>query len=140
MRSASTSGHDVMIRARALSKRYRLGGQRTLAESLQDLILGRDSKNEIWAVKDATFDIARGDRIGLIGRNGAGKSTLLKILTRITKPTAGSAEIYGRVGSLLEVGTGFHPELSGRQNIFLNGAILGMTSSEIKRQLDGIIA
>jgi lipopolysaccharide transport system ATP-binding protein len=97
------------------------------------------SNEEFWALKDVSFDIKQGDRVGIIGRNGAGKSTLLKILSRITEPTDGSIRIKGRVASLLEVGTGFHPELTGRENIFLNGAILGMSKAEIQRKFDEIV-
>ena len=97
------------------------------------------TKEEFWAVKDINFEISPGDRAGIIGRNGAGKSTLLKILSRITEPTSGEIKIKGRVASLLEVGTGFHPELTGRENIFLNGAILGMNRAEIKNHFDAIV-
>src|SRR5207302_7101365 len=93
----------------------------------------------IWALRDVSFEVAHGDVIGLIGSNGSGKSTLLKLLTRITEPTEGSARLRGRVGSLLEVGTGFHPELTGRENVYLNGAILGMRRGEIKRRFDEIV-
>jgi len=102
--------------------------------------LNRTSENLIWALKDVSFEVQSGEVIGIIGRNGAGKSTILKILSRITKPTSGSARVYGRVGSLLEVGTGFHPELTGRENIYLNGAIIGMKRTEIDRKFDEIVA
>lgn len=101
---------------------------------------GKKSKEEFWALKDVSFEINQGDRVGIIGRNGAGKSTLLKILSRITEPTSGRIRIKGRVASLLEVGTGFHPELTGRENIFLNGAILGMNRMEIRKKFDEIVA
>ncbi len=100
---------------------------------------GGNRLEEIWALKDVSFEVQQGDRVGIIGRNGAGKSTLLKILSRITEPTSGRVRLKGRVGSLLEVGTGFHPELTGRENIFLNGAILGMTKAEIKRKFEEIV-
>ena len=130
-----------MIRARGLSKRYRLGGQRTLARSLRASLSGRNpTADEVWAVRDVSFDVARGERVGIVGRNGAGKSTLLKMLTRITQPTEGYGEIRGRVGSLLEVGTGFHRELSGRQNVYLNGAIIGLRRHEITARMGDIVA
>lgn len=101
---------------------------------------GRESSEVIWALQDISLEIEQGDIIGLVGPNGAGKSTLLKILARVTQPTTGFAEVIGRVGSLLEVGTGFHPELTGRENIFLNGSILGLTRKEIERKYDEIVA
>lgn len=133
------------IKVENLSKRYFLGD--AMATSLRDWVnrfvetRGKSSKtNELWALKDINFEVAEGESLGIIGDNGAGKSTLLKILSRITKPTGGSATIRGRVGSLLEIGTGFHDELSGRENIFLNGAILGMRRFEIERKFDEIVA
>lgn len=127
-----------------LSKRYFLGartsGQRTLRDALLGIGAGRQSLDELWALQDINFSVQPGEVVGIIGRNGAGKSTLLKVLSRITEPTTGRIEIYGRIGSLLEVGTGFHPELSGRENIFLNGAILGMRRVDIVRRFDEMIA
>ena len=152
---------DIVIRAENLGKRYHLG-ERERYLALRDIIAraasapariftGRQafverksllvaSRSHIWALKETSLEIRQGEVVGLIGRNGAGKSTLLKILSRITKPTTGWAEIYGRVGSLLEVGTGFHPELTGRENIYLSGAILGMGKREITRKFDEIVA
>jgi lipopolysaccharide transport system ATP-binding protein len=143
--------NDTMIRVEGLSKHYTIGTARQSHPSLRELLrhrLGRgfsrngrdDRKGSFWALKDLSFEIRRGEVVGIIGHNGAGKSTLLKILSRITEPTSGRAEIHGRVGSLLEVGTGFHPELTGRENVFLNGAILGMRKAEIERKFDEIIA
>jgi lipopolysaccharide transport system ATP-binding protein len=129
---------DVAIRVDGLSKRYRLGEERPLTGWLR-AALGRADTTELWALRDVGFEVARGEAIGIVGRNGAGKSTLLKILARITPPTAGRAEIHGRIGSLLEVGTGFHPELSGRENVFLNGAILGLRRAEIAARFDEIV-
>ena len=141
---------DFAIRAEQLSKSYQIRHAgagytyRTLQESLLFLpkrIFSRKEKAEtFWALKDVSFEIKKGERVGIIGRNGAGKSTLLKLLCRITEPTSGEAIINGRVASLLEVGTGFHPELTGRENIFMNGAILGMGRSEIKSKFDEIVA
>ncbi len=133
-----------VIKVENLSKLYFLGGAKH--NSLRDTVMSfiknpqRSKKNELWALKDVSFEVKDGEALGIIGRNGAGKSTLLKILSRITKPTRGAAEIHGRVGSLLEVGTGFHNELSGRENIFLNGAILGMKRTEIEAKFDEIVA
>ena len=133
-----------VIKVENLSKLYFLGGARH--NSLRDAVMSfvrnprRDKKNELWALNDVSFEVKDGETLGIIGRNGAGKSTLLKILSRITRPTRGAAEIRGRVGSLLEVGTGFHQELSGRENIFLNGAILGMRRAEIEAKFDEIVA
>jgi len=140
---------SVAIRANGISKRYRLGRRErygSLRESLTRFVSNpfggskASQAEEIWALKDVAFEIPERQAVGLIGRNGAGKSTLLKILSRITEPSAGEAIIHGRVGSLLEVGTGFHPELSGRDNIFLNGALLGMKRQEIRRKFDEIVA
>ncbi len=128
---------EPAIRVAALGKRYRLGEERPLRRVLERL-RGRAGEPEFWALREVGFEIARGEALGIVGCNGAGKSTLLKILARITAPTAGRAEIRGRVGSLLEVGTGFHPELSGRDNVFLNGAILGLRRAEVRARFDAI--
>ena len=133
-----------VIKVENLSKLYYLGGKSS--NSLRDALVGfiknpkGNPKQELWALRDINFSVKDGETLGIIGHNGAGKSTLLKILSRITKPTSGSAEIHGRVGSLLEVGTGFHNELSGRENIYLNGAILGMRRAEIEKKFDEIVA
>jgi lipopolysaccharide transport system ATP-binding protein len=137
-----------VIRVEKIGKRYRIGADAggmlrdQIAEAFRDPLgaFRRKPRETFWALKDISFEVKEGEVLGLIGRNGAGKSTLLKVLSRITKPTVGHAEIHGRVGSLLEVGTGFHPELSGRENCFLNGAILGMGRREIARKFDEIVA
>ncbi len=145
--------NQIAIRAEHLSKRYAIGGPRAPYGSLRDSLMNalkaptywsrfthrQRNREFIWALQDATFEIQKGEVLGFIGPNGAGKSTLLKILSRITAPTAGHAELHGRVGSLLEVGTGFHPELTGRDNVFLNGAILNMHRAEIQRKFDDIV-
>jgi lipopolysaccharide transport system ATP-binding protein len=145
---------DVAIRVQGLGKRYKLGAPeryRTLRDTVADVFTapsrwfgrgrsGNPSEESFWALKDISFEVKQGDVVGIIGRNGAGKSTLLKVLSRITEPTAGQADIHGRIASLLEVGTGFHPELTGRENIYLNGAILGMKKAEIQRKFDEIVA
>lgn len=149
---------DIAIRVENISKQYRIGGKQERYRTLRDALVknftapfrrlssvlrGQSttfSHETIWALKNVSFDIKQGEIIGIIGRNGAGKSTLLKILSRITEPTEGYAEVHGRVGSLLEVGTGFHPELTGKENIYLNGSILGMKKVEIDRKFDEIVA
>src|SRR2546429_6060017 len=138
----------VVIHGEGLGKRYRRGLQVDdgLRHALEDFVrspiasLRRKKEETFWALKDVSLEVKEGEVLGLIGRNGAGKTTLLKILSRITRPTEGWAEIHGRVGSLLEVGTGFHPELTGRENTFLSGAILGMSKAEIERKFDEIVA
>lgn len=133
------------IRADGLSKRYRLGTRGTAFRTLRDAVAERLARGEppdrtLWALRDVSFEVRRGEAIGVIGANGAGKTTLLKILSRVTTPTEGEAVVRGRVGSLLEVGTGFHPELTGRENVYLNGAILGMKRTEIAAKFDEIVA
>jgi lipopolysaccharide transport system ATP-binding protein len=151
---------DIAIQVNNLGKEYRIGVRQEAYRTLRDALSGAlaapfrragrllrgesggaaDLEQRFWALKELSFDVHRGEVVGIIGRNGAGKSTLLKILSRITEPTTGSARIYGRVGSLLEVGTGFHSELTGRDNIYLNGAILGMRHAEIDRKFDEIVS
>src|SRR5467141_4233045 len=147
---------DVAIAVKNLSKSFKIAhqrdglpGYRTLRDDLIGLpqrMLARWKRNgqptseTFWALKNVSFEVKKGEVVGIIGRNGTGKSTLLKILSRITEPTSGGADIYGRVGALLEVGTGFHPELTGRENIFMNGAILGMKRVEIQRKFAEIVA
>jgi lipopolysaccharide transport system ATP-binding protein len=150
---------DTVIKVKNLGKRYRIGareGYKTLRETLVDATkvpLGRIAKlfnptsglrsptsEIIWALRNVSFEVKQGDTLGIIGRNGAGKTTLLKILSKITEPTEGRVELKGRVGSLLEVGTGFHPELTGHENVYLYGAILGMDRWEVTRKFDEIVA
>lgn len=145
---------DVAIRVEGLGKQYRIGGPMPRYQTLREQMVramkapwralrrsGEENRNRIiWALRDIFFEVKRGEVIGIIGRNGAGKSTLLKILSRITEPTTGEVDLHGRVGSLLEVGTGFNPELTGRENVYLNGAILGMKRAEIARKFDEIVA
>src|SRR5947199_1175888 len=157
---------ETAIKVEGLGKRYRIGANQQAYKTLKEKLTAtaatpfraarhlltrngngnsqfaiRNSKSDlIWALKDVSFGVKRGEAVGIIGRNGAGKSTLLKILSRITEPTEGRTKIHGRVGSLLEVGTGFHPELTGRENIYLNGAILGMKKAEIQSRFDEIVA
>ena len=151
---------DMAIRIKGLSKRYRISGKRerytTLRDTLTDALMApwrragkllrgqatgaAELDETFWALKEISFEVEQGEVVGIIGHNGAGKSTLLNILSRITEPTEGYAEVHGRVGSLLEVGTGFHKELTGWENIYLNGAILGMKRSEITRKFDEIVA
>ena len=134
---------DIVIRVSNLSKNYSIGKQKdnSLRSTLSDILKSSKSKSEqFWALKDVSFEINKGDVVGIIGKNGAGKSTLLKILSQITQPTEGRLEIDGRIASLLEVGTGFHPELTGRENIYLNGTILGMSRKEVKSKFDEIVA
>lgn len=134
---------DIAISVENISKRYLIGD--TSSGSLRETLTGFFSKRgtqkteEFWALKDVSFEVKQGEAIGIIGKNGAGKSTLLKVLSRITEPTTGRIEIDGRVSSLLEVGTGFHPELTGRENVFLNGTILGMSRAEVKAKFDEIV-
>jgi lipopolysaccharide transport system ATP-binding protein len=146
---------DIAIRAANLSKRYDIVPMKERHNTLRDELVHRframlpgnrtrrtsnSDRGVLWAIKDVSFDVARGEVVGIVGKNGAGKSTLLKVLSRITEPSRGRCEIYGRMVSLLEVGTGFHGELTGRENVFLNGAILGMKKAEIERKFDEIVA
>jgi lipopolysaccharide transport system ATP-binding protein len=135
---------EIAIEAHNLGKRYQIAGRRDqgyqrLSEALTRWVKKAPSSADFWALKDVSFEIQRGEKVGIIGRNGAGKSTLLKILSRITEPTTGRVRMRGRAASLLEVGTGFHPELTGRENVFMNGAILGMTRAQIHQRMEAIV-
>ncbi len=134
---------DIAIRASGLTKRYRVGARGRYQQRLSELFAGgwrRGEREEFCALDDVSFEVAHGEIIGIVGSNGAGKSTLLKILSRVVRPSAGTAELHGRLASLLEVGTGFHPELSGRENIYISGIMLGMTRGEVARRFDEIVA
>jgi lipopolysaccharide transport system ATP-binding protein len=149
----SSNPMKPIVRIENVSKQFRIGAREPGYDTLRESIIhalnapfrrlrrqnGKPKNETIWALKDVSFNVAEGEVVGVIGRNGAGKSTLLKVLSRITEPTVGRIRLYGRVASLLEVGTGFHPELTGRENIYLNGAILGMTKAEIDRKFDEIV-
>lgn len=154
-RKGSSGKLKSIVRVEGLSKQYRIGARETAYDTLREAIvdtvraplrrlrqMGRNGSRAetIWALKDVSFEVEPGEALGIVGHNGAGKSTLLKILSRITEPTSGRVELFGRVGSLLEVGTGFHPELTGKENVYLNGAILGMRKAEIERKFDEIVA
>ena len=141
-----------IIEVNNISKQYRVSGSSSVAPTLREALMAKlkssfksngnhaHDRRLFWAVKDISFEVNPGEVVGIVGRNGAGRSTLLKIISRIIKPTFGEVNIYGRVGSLLEIGTGFHPDLSGRENIFLNGAIIGMRREEMRRKFDDIVA
>jgi lipopolysaccharide transport system ATP-binding protein len=134
---------NIAVRASGLTKRYWVGTRRQHADRLSDLFSrkrGSGAGEEFRALDDVSFEIGYGDIVGIVGGNGAGKSTLFKILSRVMRPSAGTAELHGRLASLLEVGTGFHPELTGRENIYMSGIILGMTRTEVARRFDGIVA
>ncbi len=140
------SSSELAVSVRGVSKSYTLAHNAPKHSTAAEALAGafkprrRPQTETFWALKDVNFEIAKGDVVGIVGRNGAGKSTLLKVLSRITEPTTGQIDLYGRVGSLLEVGTGFHPELTGRENVYMNGAILGMGRREIQKQFDAIVA
>src|SRR5437667_3351245 len=143
---------DIAIRVENLSKRYEIGAAKRRHDTLRDQLADglkalfrnngqpRQRKESIWALKDVSFEISEGEVVGFIGRNGAGKSTLLKILSRITDPTEGSFDVRGRVGSLIEVGSGFHPDLTGRENVYLYGTVLGMRKRDVQRKFDEIVS
>ena len=147
--------HPVAIRVENLSKQYRIGGTQARYRTFRDAVTevataplkrlraqrnASSTRQTLWALRDVSFSVPSGEVLGVIGRNGAGKSTLLKLLSRITLPTAGRVEIQGRIASLLEVGTGFHPELTGRENVYLNGSILGMSRAETAARFDEIVS
>src|ERR1700730_648455 len=130
---------ETLVELQGIGKRYLLGQGRAVRGVLADLVGRRDRRKDLWALRDLTLSLRRGESLGLVGRNGAGKTTTLRLLAGITRPTSGKVATYGRVASLLNVGAGFHPELNGRENVFLNGVILGLSRAEVRARYDQIV-